>query len=45
MQIGIVGEEEVLKPNRENKRRNEPIKVYEVQRLIETERKVGLFRF
>ena len=44
MQIGIGGEE-VLKPNRENKRRNEPIKVYEVQRLIETERKGGLFRF
>ena len=35
-----------MKPNRENKRRNEPIKVYEVQRLIETEReKGGLFRF
>ena len=43
MQIGIGGEE-VLKPNRENKRRNEPIKVYEVQRLIERVRE-GLFGF
>ena len=48
MQIGVGGKEEVLKPKRENKRGNEPIKLYEVQRLTESgclREKEGLFSF